>query len=146
MYHYDNESCNIVHNSQMSKILFHYIERISVYKFFQGKFKLFLVISLQTTIFSLNHHHNGTPLPCSWTGKRTGCLKSEVAWPQSTKCKDKIKTVQIMVEEGGSLTKVDVLWSRDFSKQRNRRQKRKRCYSCPLGSSREWRILSPMQL
>ena len=40
MYHYDKESCNIVHNSQMSKILFHYIERISVYKFFQGKFKL----------------------------------------------------------------------------------------------------------
>jgi hypothetical protein len=38
-----------------------------------------------------------------------GCLKSEIAWPGSTKCKDKIKTVQIIVEEEvESLTKVDV--------------------------------------
>ena len=38
-----------------------------------------------------------------------GCLKSEVVWPRSTKCKDKIKTVQIVEEEIESLTKVNVL-------------------------------------
>jgi hypothetical protein len=38
-------------------------------------------------------------------------------------------------EKDESIRKVGVLWSGDFSKQRNRKQKRKCHYSCPLGSS-----------
>jgi hypothetical protein len=37
-----------------------------------------------------------------------GCLKSEDVWLKKYKCKDKIKTVQIVEEEVESLTKVDV--------------------------------------
>jgi hypothetical protein len=51
-----------------------------------------------------------------------GSTRTEIAWPQSSRCKDKIKTVHIKEEEEGAVTKVDVLWPREFAIQRNKQQ------------------------
>jgi len=47
-----------------------------------------------------------------------GSKRTEIAWPRSYRCKDKIKTVHIMEEEEGAVTKVDVVWPREFTLQR----------------------------
>jgi len=60
-------------------------------------------------------------------GKRTiavvvgegGSKRTEIAWPRSSRCKDKTKTVHLMEEEEGAMTKVDVVWPREIALQRN---------------------------
>jgi hypothetical protein len=49
-----------------------------------------------------------------------GSTRTEIAWPRSSKCKDKIKTVHIMEEEEGAMTKVDAVWPGEFAQQRNK--------------------------
>jgi len=41
-----------------------------------------------------------------------GTTRTEIAWPRSSRCKDKIKIVHIMEEEEEAVTKVDVVWPR----------------------------------
>jgi hypothetical protein len=49
-----------------------------------------------------------------------GSTRTEIAWPQSSRCKDKIKALHVMEEEEGVVTKVNVVWPREFSLQRNK--------------------------
>ena len=49
-----------------------------------------------------------------------GTTRTKIAWPRGSRCKDKIKTVLIMEEEEGAVTKVDVVRPREFALQRNK--------------------------
>jgi hypothetical protein len=50
----------------------------------------------------------------------SGTTRTEITWPRSSRCKNKIKTVHIMEEEEGAVTKVDVVCPREFALQRNK--------------------------